>query len=205
MNYKITIASFDRNTMVMIKSFSMALRGITQTWYSSLCSGLISIWEQFKNQLITSFQGLQAKTYYGIGIVPMRQRGIWIHSKLPVNVCPNQSICNRSARWKIIKEVAIKGLKIGHALNYSLESLCIPWRNYLERWMNIRLCRGAAKAPHVLPPRCRSEDLRGWHVPVAVVIWFSTNTFDILRCCSQVRCPHSSSPCFFSFNLLLLQ
>jgi hypothetical protein len=48
MNYEPTILSFDGNTTMLAKSFSMDAKGITQIWYSSLCLGSIATWEQLK-------------------------------------------------------------------------------------------------------------------------------------------------------------
>jgi hypothetical protein len=61
MSYKATIAFFGRNTIVLAKSLIMDAKGITPTWYSSLCIGSISTWKQLKNHLIASFQGFHEK------------------------------------------------------------------------------------------------------------------------------------------------
>lgn len=57
MTYEATIASFDRNAIVLAKSFIMVARGITQTWYSSLCTWLMNTCRQLKDKLLTGFQG----------------------------------------------------------------------------------------------------------------------------------------------------
>lgn len=57
MSYEATIASFRENTATLANSFIMASRGVTQTWYSSLCPGSINRWQQLKRQLLTRFLG----------------------------------------------------------------------------------------------------------------------------------------------------
>jgi hypothetical protein len=49
------------NTVVMTKSFIMAVRSVAQTWYSSLRPGTITSWHKLKDMLVTSFQGFQMK------------------------------------------------------------------------------------------------------------------------------------------------
>jgi hypothetical protein len=61
MSYKATISSYGGNTTVMAKSFVMAVKSVTQTWYSSLRLGIITSWQKLKDMLITSFQGFQTK------------------------------------------------------------------------------------------------------------------------------------------------
>jgi hypothetical protein len=61
MSYEATISSYGGNTTVMAKSFVMAVRSVTQTWYSSLRLGTITLWQKLKNMLVTSFQGFQMK------------------------------------------------------------------------------------------------------------------------------------------------
>jgi hypothetical protein len=61
MSYEATISSCGGNTAVMSKSFVMAVKSVTQTWYSSLRPGTITSWQNLKDMLITSFQGFQTK------------------------------------------------------------------------------------------------------------------------------------------------
>jgi hypothetical protein len=61
MSYEATISSYGSNTVVMAKSFVMAVRSVAQTWYSSLRSGTITSWQKLKDMLVTSFQGFQMK------------------------------------------------------------------------------------------------------------------------------------------------
>jgi hypothetical protein len=61
MSYEATISSYGGNTVVMAKSFIMAVISVDQTWYSSLRSGIIMLWQKLKDMLVTSFQGFQTK------------------------------------------------------------------------------------------------------------------------------------------------
>jgi hypothetical protein len=61
MSYEATVSSYGGNTVVMAKSFVMAVRNVAQTWYSSLRPGTITSWQKHKDMLVTSFQGFQMK------------------------------------------------------------------------------------------------------------------------------------------------
>jgi predicted phosphodiesterase len=61
MSYEATISSYGGNTVVMAKSFIMAVRSVAQTLYSSLRPGTITSWQKLKDMLVTSFQGFQTK------------------------------------------------------------------------------------------------------------------------------------------------
>jgi hypothetical protein len=61
MSYEATISSYGGNTVVMAKSFVMAVRSVAQAWYSSLRPGTITSWQKLKDMLVTSFQGFQTK------------------------------------------------------------------------------------------------------------------------------------------------
>jgi hypothetical protein len=61
MSYEATISSYGGNTVVMAKSFVMAVKNVAQTWYSSLRPGTIISWQKLKDMLITSFHGFQTK------------------------------------------------------------------------------------------------------------------------------------------------
>jgi hypothetical protein len=55
MSYEATISSYGGNIAVMAKSFVMVVRSVSQTWYASLRSGIITSWQKLKNMLVTSF------------------------------------------------------------------------------------------------------------------------------------------------------
>jgi hypothetical protein len=61
MSYEATISSYGGNTVVMAKSFVMAVKSVAQTWYSSLRPGTITSWQKLKDMLVTNFQGFQTK------------------------------------------------------------------------------------------------------------------------------------------------
>jgi hypothetical protein len=61
MSYDATISSYGGNTVVMAKSFVMAVRSVAQTWYSSLRLGMIMSWQKLNDMLVTCFQGFQTK------------------------------------------------------------------------------------------------------------------------------------------------
>jgi hypothetical protein len=62
MSYEATISSYGGNTVVMAKSFVMAVRSVAQTWYSYLGPGTITSLQKLNDMLVTSFQGFQTKT-----------------------------------------------------------------------------------------------------------------------------------------------
>ena len=57
MGYEATISSYGGTTVVMEKSFVMAVRSVAQTWYSSLRPSTLTSWQKLKDMLLTSFQG----------------------------------------------------------------------------------------------------------------------------------------------------
>jgi hypothetical protein len=61
MSYEATISSYGGNSVVMAKSFVMAVKSVAQTGYSSLRPGTITSWQKLKDMLVTSFQGFQMK------------------------------------------------------------------------------------------------------------------------------------------------
>jgi hypothetical protein len=61
MSYEATISSYGGNTVVMVKSFIMAVKSVAQTWYSSLRPGTVTSWQKLKDMLVTSFQCFQTK------------------------------------------------------------------------------------------------------------------------------------------------
>jgi hypothetical protein len=64
MSYEATISSYGGNTAVMEKSFTMAVKNVAQTWYSSLRPGTSISWQKLKDMLITSFQGFQTESAF---------------------------------------------------------------------------------------------------------------------------------------------
>jgi hypothetical protein len=58
-SYEATISSYGGNTVVMAKSFVMAVRSVAQMWYSSLRPGTITSWQKLKHMLVTGFQGFR--------------------------------------------------------------------------------------------------------------------------------------------------
>jgi hypothetical protein len=61
MSYEATISSYGGNTAIMVKSFIMAVRSVTHTWYSSHRPRTIMSWQKLKDMLVTSFHGFQTK------------------------------------------------------------------------------------------------------------------------------------------------
>jgi hypothetical protein len=61
MSYEATISSYGGNTVIIAKSFVMAVRSVAQTRYSSLRPGTITSWQKLKDMLVPSFQGFQTK------------------------------------------------------------------------------------------------------------------------------------------------
>jgi hypothetical protein len=51
MSYEATISSYGGNTVVMAKSFIMAVKSVAQTWHSSLRPGTITSWQKLKDML----------------------------------------------------------------------------------------------------------------------------------------------------------
>jgi hypothetical protein len=59
MSYEATISLYGGNTVVMAKSFVMAVKSVAQTWYSSLRPGAITSWQKLKDMLVTSFKAFR--------------------------------------------------------------------------------------------------------------------------------------------------
>jgi hypothetical protein len=51
MSYEDKISLYGGNTAVMTKSFGMAVRSVTQTWYSSLWPCTVTLWQKLKYML----------------------------------------------------------------------------------------------------------------------------------------------------------
>jgi hypothetical protein len=117
MSYEATISSYGGNTAVMAKSFVMAVKSVTQTWYSSLWPGTITSWQNLKNMLITSFQGFQTKPVTAQALFQCTQdheeylqayvrRFLRLRAQAPT--VPNE----------IVIEAMIKGLRPGPTTQY---------------------------------------------------------------------------------------
>jgi hypothetical protein len=117
MSYEATISSYGGNTVVMVKSFIMAVRSVAQTWYSSLRSGTITSWQKLKDMLFTSFQGFQTKPITAQALFQCTQdheeylqafvqRFLWLRAQSPT--VPNE----------IVIEAMIKGLRSGPIAQY---------------------------------------------------------------------------------------
>jgi hypothetical protein len=55
MNYEGTISSYGGNSVVMAKSFVMAVRNVAQTWHSSLRPRTVNSCQKLKEMFLTSF------------------------------------------------------------------------------------------------------------------------------------------------------
>jgi hypothetical protein len=132
MSYEATISSYGGNTVVMAKSFVMAVRSVAQTWYSSLWPGTITAWHKLKDMLVTSFQGFQTKPVTAQALFQCTQdheeylqayvrRFLRLRAQAP-------TVAN-----EIVIEAMIKGLRQGLRLNTSpgnpqtLEKLPQKW------------------------------------------------------------------------------
>jgi hypothetical protein len=117
MSYEATISSYGGNTVVMAKSFVMAVRNVAQTWYSSLWPGTITSWQKLKDMLVTSFQGFQTKPVTAQALFQCTQdheeylqayvrRFLRLRAQAPI--VPNESVI----------EAMIKGLRLGPMAQY---------------------------------------------------------------------------------------
>jgi hypothetical protein len=117
MSYEATISSYGSNTAVMAKSFVMAVKSVTQTWYSSLRPGTITSWQKLKDMLITGFQGFQTKPVTAQALFQCTQdheeylqayvrRFLRLRAQAPI--VPNE----------IVIEAMIKGLRPGPTTQY---------------------------------------------------------------------------------------
>jgi hypothetical protein len=117
MSYETTISSYGGNTAVMAKSFVMAVKNVTQTWYSSLRPGTITSWHNLEDMLITSFQGFQTKSVTAQALFQCTQdheeylqayvrRFLCLRAQAPT--VPNE----------IVIEAMIKGLRPGPTTQY---------------------------------------------------------------------------------------
>jgi hypothetical protein len=117
MSYETTISSYGGNTAVMAKSFVMAVRSVSQTWYSSLRPRTITSWQKLKDVLVTSFQGFQTKTVTAQALFQCTQDHEeylqayvrrFLHLRAQGLTVPNE----------IVIEVMIKGLRPGPTTQY---------------------------------------------------------------------------------------
>jgi hypothetical protein len=117
MSYEATISSYDGNTVVMAKSFVMAVRSVAQTWYSSLRPGTITSWQKLKDMLVTSFQCFQTKPVIAQALFQCTQDHEeylqayvrrFLHLRAQAPTVPNE----------IVIEAMIKGLRLGPTAQY---------------------------------------------------------------------------------------
>jgi hypothetical protein len=138
MSYKGTISSYGGNTTVMAKSFVMAVKNVTQTWYSSLQPGTTTSWQKLKDMLINSFQGFQTKPVTAQALFQCTQdheeylkayvrRFLRLRAQAPI--VPNE----------IFIEAMIKGLRPGPTAQYfarksphTLEKLLHKMDEYIQ-------------------------------------------------------------------------
>jgi hypothetical protein len=136
MSYEATISSYGGNTVVMAKSFIMAVKSVAQTWYSSLQPGTITSCQKLKDMLITSFQGFQTKPITAQALFQCTQdheeylqayvrRLLRLRAQAPT--VPNE----------IVIEAMIKGLRPGPTTQYFARKPHKPWRSFFRRWMSI--------------------------------------------------------------------
>jgi hypothetical protein len=117
MSYEATISSYGGNTVVMAKSFVMAVKNVAQTWYSSLRPGTITSWQKLKDMLITSFQGFQTKPVTAQALFQCTQDHEeylqayvrrFLHLRAQAPTVPNE----------IVIEAMIKGFRPGPTAQY---------------------------------------------------------------------------------------
>jgi hypothetical protein len=138
MSYEATLSSYRGNTIVMAKSFVMAVKNVAQTLYSSLRPGTITSWQKLKDMLITSFQGFQTKPVTAQALFQCTQdheeylqayvrRFLRLRAQVPT--LPNE----------IVIEAMIKGLRPGPTAQYfarkppqSLEKLLQKMDEYIR-------------------------------------------------------------------------
>jgi hypothetical protein len=117
MSYEATISSYGGNSVVMAKSFVMAVKSVAQTGYSSLRPGTITSWQKLKDMLVTSFQGFQMKPVTAQALFQCTQdheeylqayvrRFLRLRAQAPT--VPNE----------IVIEAMIKGLRLGPVAQY---------------------------------------------------------------------------------------
>jgi hypothetical protein len=132
MSYKATISSYGGNTAVMAKSFVMAVKGVSQTWYSSLWPGIITSWHKLKDMLVTSFQGFQMKPVTAQAIFQCTQDHekylhayvrMFLRLRAQAPMVPNE----------IVIEAMIKGLRPGPTAQYFARK---PPGSFYRRWMS---------------------------------------------------------------------
>jgi hypothetical protein len=135
MSYEATISSYWGNTVVMAKSFVMAVRSVAQTWYSSLRPGTITSWQKFKDMLVTSFQGFHTKPVTAQALFQCTQdheeylqayvrKFLRLRAQAPM--VPNE----------IVIEAMIKGLRPGPTTQYFARKPPKLWRSCFRKWMS---------------------------------------------------------------------
>jgi hypothetical protein len=135
MCYEATISSYGGNTIVMAKSFVMAVQSVAQTWYSSLRPGTITSWQKLKDMLVTSFQGFHTKLVTAQALFQCTQdheeylqayvrRFLRLRAQAPT--VPNE----------IVIEAMIKGLQPGPMTQYFARKPLRLWRSCFRKWMS---------------------------------------------------------------------
>jgi hypothetical protein len=135
MSYEATISSYRGNTVVMVKSFVMAVKSVAQIWYSSLRPGTITSWQKLKDMLVTRFQGFQTKPVTAQALFQCTQdqeeylqayvrRFLRLRAQAPT--VPNE----------IVIEAMIKGLRPGPTANTLQGSHCKHWSSFSRKWMS---------------------------------------------------------------------
>jgi hypothetical protein len=135
MCYEATISSYGGNTVVMAKSFVMAVQSVAQTWYSSLWPGTITSWQKLKDMLVTSFQGFHTKLVTAQALFQCTQdheeylqayvrRFLRLRAQAPT--VPNE----------IVIEAMIKGLQPGPMTQYFARKPLRLWRSCFRKWMS---------------------------------------------------------------------
>jgi hypothetical protein len=135
MSYEANISSYGGNTIVMVKSFVMAVRSVAQTWYSSLRPWTITSWQKLKDMLVTSFQGFQMKPVTAQALFQCTQdheeylqayarRFLRLRAQAPT--VPNE----------IVIEAMIKGLRPGPTAQYFARKPPRLWRSCFRKWVS---------------------------------------------------------------------
>jgi hypothetical protein len=144
MSYEATISLYGGNTVVMAKSFVMAVRSVAQTCYSSLQLGTITSWQKLMDMLVTSFQGFQTKTVTAQALFQCTQDHeeylqsyvrTFLRVRAQAPIVPND----------IVIEAMIKGLRTGPTVQYfarkppqTLEKLLQKMDEYIRAYNDFR-------------------------------------------------------------------
>jgi hypothetical protein len=167
MSYEATISSYGGNAVVMAKSIVLAVRNVTQTWYSSLRPGTIMSWQKLKDMPVTSFQGFQTKPVTTQALFQCTQdheeylhayvrRFLRLRAQAPT--MPNE----------IVIEAMIKGLRPGPTAQYftrkppqTLEKLLQKMDEYIRADNDFRQKREEAYRFSEMTRASEEESTRG--------------------------------------------